>query len=134
MIITRSNLERIKTTRARTKPSTSLTHRTFATTAITTLSAQAAISATATIIRVTINIYTSTVTSRLTRRTFAAAIITSCTIRTNIAAAKGLAYSFEATLMPKIGHFVMLENPPMFNKLLAELIESVANNVRVMKN
>ena len=53
---------------------------------------------------------------------------------TNIAAAKGLAYSFEATLMPKIGHFVMLENPPMFNKLLAELIESVANNVQVIEN
>ena len=53
---------------------------------------------------------------------------------TNIAAAKGLAYSFEATLMPKIGHFVMLENPSMFNKLLAELIESVANNVQVTKN
>ena len=53
---------------------------------------------------------------------------------TNIAAAKGLAYSFEATLMPKIGHFVMLENPPMFNKLLAELIESVANNVQVIEH
>ena len=53
---------------------------------------------------------------------------------TNMAAAKGLAYSFEATLIPKIGHFVMLENPPMFNKLLAELIESVANNVQVIEN
>ena len=36
--------------------------------------------------------------------------------------------------MPKIGHFVMLENPQMFNKLLAELIESVANNVQVIEN
>ncbi len=52
---------------------------------------------------------------------------------TNIAAAKGLAYSFEATLMPQIGHFVTLENPPRLNKLLAELAESVAKNVQAIK-
>ena len=87
MIITRSNLERVKTPSTSTKPTTGLAHRTFATTAITTLSAQAAVAAATTIIRVAIDIYASTVTSRLTRRAFAAATITTCTIRTNIAAA-----------------------------------------------
>ena len=46
---------------------------------------------------------------------------------TNVAAGKDLVHSFTATLMPKVWHFVMLENPVGFNKLLAGLVESIAN-------
>ena len=47
---------------------------------------------------------------------------------TNVTAGTELVHSFTATLMPNVGHFVMLENPLGFNKLLAELVESIAKN------
>jgi pimeloyl-ACP methyl ester carboxylesterase len=44
---------------------------------------------------------------------------------TNVEAAKRRAYSFEVKYMPGRGHFLMLEDPKGFNRLLAETIKEI---------
>lgn len=44
---------------------------------------------------------------------------------TNVDAGKRAAYSFEVKYMPGRGHFLMLEDPKEFNRLLAETIEEI---------
>jgi pimeloyl-ACP methyl ester carboxylesterase len=44
---------------------------------------------------------------------------------TDVEAAKRAAYSFEVKYMPGRGHFLMLEDPKEFNKLLAETIAKI---------
>jgi pimeloyl-ACP methyl ester carboxylesterase len=41
----------------------------------------------------------------------------------NIEAARRHSSSFEAVYMREVGHFVMMEDPEMFNRLLAEIVE-----------
>jgi pimeloyl-ACP methyl ester carboxylesterase len=43
----------------------------------------------------------------------------------NLDANKKYAKTFKLKLMPGIGHFVMLEDPEKFNKLLEEIIEEL---------
>ena len=45
---------------------------------------------------------------------------------TNVEGNKELARSFEARFMPDVGHFVMLENPELFNELLDEVVRELA--------
>jgi pimeloyl-ACP methyl ester carboxylesterase len=44
----------------------------------------------------------------------------------NIEAVKRHAPAFKLTLMPGVGHFVMMEQPEMFNRLLKTIVESVS--------
>jgi pimeloyl-ACP methyl ester carboxylesterase len=46
---------------------------------------------------------------------------------TNISAGKKYAKSFDVKMMKGIGHFVMLENPDLFNRLLDETITDLSN-------
>ncbi len=43
----------------------------------------------------------------------------------NLEANKKYVKSFKLKLMPQIGHFVMLEDPEKFNKLLEEVINEL---------
>jgi pimeloyl-ACP methyl ester carboxylesterase len=45
--------------------------------------------------------------------------------RTNVEAGRRYAASFEVKLMSGVGHFVMLEDPETFNRLLAETINEL---------
>lgn len=47
-------------------------------------------------------------------------------VPTNVEAGKRLAYSFEVKYMPGRGHFVHMEDPKEFNRLLAETIKEIA--------
>ncbi len=45
---------------------------------------------------------------------------------TNVEGNRKYAFSFDLSLMPGVGHFVMLEDPARFNQLLEEIIRKVA--------
>lgn len=45
----------------------------------------------------------------------------------NVEAAKRHALSFEVVFMPKVGHFVMIEDPETFNRLLSEFMKEFIN-------
>jgi pimeloyl-ACP methyl ester carboxylesterase len=45
---------------------------------------------------------------------------------TNIKAGQRLAVAFEVKLMSGVGHFVMLEDPKTFNKLLSQTISEIS--------
>ncbi len=45
---------------------------------------------------------------------------------TNVGAGREYATSFDAVLMSGVGHFVMLEDPETFNRLLEEIVEEFA--------
>ena len=47
---------------------------------------------------------------------------------TNVEGNRQYAASFELSLMPGVGHFVMLEDPARFNRLLEEIIRKVTNH------
>ncbi len=49
--------------------------------------------------------------------------INSARIPTNVEAGKRYTSSFEVTLMPAVGHFVMMEDPATFNRLLDDTIK-----------
>lgn len=44
---------------------------------------------------------------------------------TNVEGNKKLAHSFEAKFMPGVGHFVMIEDPERFNRLLSEVVREI---------
>jgi len=46
---------------------------------------------------------------------------------TNVDAGREYTSSFDAVLMSGVGHFVMMEDPATFNRLLSEIVEGVAN-------
>jgi pimeloyl-ACP methyl ester carboxylesterase len=47
---------------------------------------------------------------------------------TNVEAGKREAYSFEVKLMPGRGHFVMMEDPESFNRLLVETLDEISKD------
>ncbi len=55
-------------------------------------------------------------------------LINSEYLPTSVDAGRNYAASFDAVLMSGVGHFVMMEDPGTFNRLLSEIVESLPEN------
>ena len=47
---------------------------------------------------------------------------------TNVDAGREYTSSFEVVLMSGVGHFVMMEDPDTFNRLLSEIVEGLQDD------